>query len=289
MSTAPGVLFDAPGPATRVRHRLYTVVGVVLVAAVLALVAWRLVASGHMSYDKWEPFVTPRYVQVILVDGLLKTLQMAGLAIVSAVVFGLLFGIGKMSDHRPVRWVSWLVVEFFRAVPVLMLMIFAFFAIFRGLDEVTSRAYWSVILALMLYNGAVLAEVFRAGINAVPRGQAEAAYAIGMRKSQVMNLVLLPQAVKIMIPAIISQCVVALKDTSLGYSILAPGLTALAKPIYQGFNNQVATILVIGGIYVLVNLLLTLLATWLQQRLVGERKVLEVGAVGPVEMATPTR
>ena len=79
--------------------------------------------------------------------------------------------------------------------------------------------------ALTLYNGAVLAEVFRAGINAVPKGQSEAAYAIGMRKSQVMNIILLPQAVKIMIPAIISQCVVALKDTSLGYLIAAPGLT----------------------------------------------------------------
>ena len=84
----------------------------------------------------------------------------------------------------------------------------------------------------MLYNGAVLAEVFRAGILAVPRGQAEAAYAIGMRKSQVMNIVLLPQAVKIMLPAIISQMVVALKDTSLGYVVAAPGLTYVGKQIY---------------------------------------------------------
>ena len=98
----------------------------------------------------------------------------------------LVFGVGKLSDHRWVRWPCWLVVEFFRAVPVIMLMIFFFYAIFGGIDR-QPAPYWSVVMALTLYNGAVLAEVFRAGINAVPKGQAEAAYAIGMRKSQVMN------------------------------------------------------------------------------------------------------
>ena len=137
-----------------------------------------------------------------------------------------------------------------------------------------------MVIALTLYNGSVLAEVFRAGINAVPRGQAEAAYAIGMRKSQVMTTVLLPQAVKIMLPAIISQMVVALKDTSLGYYILAPGLTAVGKPIYLEFSNQVPTAIVITGIYVAVNLVLTWVATLVQKRLVGEKKVLDVPMVG---------
>ena len=114
----------------------------------------------------------------------------------------------------------------------------------------------------------------------MPRGQAEAAYAIGMRKSQVMTTVLLPQAVKIMLPAIISQMVVALKDTSLGYYILAPGLTAVGKPIYLEFSNQVPTAIVITGIYVAVNLVLTWVATLVQKRLVGEKKVLDVPMVG---------
>jgi len=145
-----------------------------------------------------------------------------------------------------------------------------------------------VVIALTLYNGSVLAEVFRAGINAVPRGQAEAAYAIGMRKSQVMTSVLLPQAVKIMLPAIISQMVVALKDTSLGYYILAPGLTAVGKPIYLEFSNQVPTAIVITGIYVAVNLVLTWIATIVQKRLVGEKKVLDVPMVGPAQAGRST-
>jgi glutamate transport system permease protein len=126
----------------------------------------------------------------------------------------------------------------------------------------------------------VLAEVFRAGINAVPKGQREAAYAIGMRKTQVMAHILMPQAVKIMLPAIISQCVVALKDTSLGYAIIAPGLTRVGKAIYGEYFNQVQTVLVIASVYIIVNLLLTVIATWVQKKFVGEKKVLEIPMVG---------
>lgn len=278
-----GVLFDAPGPATRARHRTYSIVAALALVAGVAFVLWRLYDTGQLEYENWEPFLTPRYIEAIIVDGLLVTLQMAFSAVIGAVVFGVLFGVGKLSDHAWVRWPCWLVVEFFRAVPVIMLMIFCFYAIFGGMDELSRRTYWSVVLALTLYNGAVLAEVFRAGINAVPRGQAEAAYAIGMRKTQVMTIVLLPQAVKIMIPAIISQMVVALKDTSLGYAVAGLGLTRIAKPIYQQFGNHVPTIIVITAIYVIVNLLLTLLATWIQKKFVGEKKVLDVPMVGQAQ------
>lgn len=277
---ASGVLFDEPGPTTRARHRLYTIVSALILVGIVAFAVWRLYDTGNLDYaEKWEVFVTPRYLEAILVDGVLKTLQMAFAAILLAVAFGVVFGIGKLSDHWFIRWPCWLVVEFFRAVPVVMLMIFAFFAIF-GDFELDSRIFWSVVISLMLYNGAVLAEVFRAGILAVPKGQMEAAYAIGMRKSQVMTSILLPQGVKIMIPAIISQCVVALKDTSLGYVIGGLGLTRVAKLIYTGFGNQVATLIVITAIYVLMNLILTAIAIWVQRRFVGERKQLQVGLPG---------
>ncbi len=272
------VLFDAPGPKTVARHRIYTVISIAALIAMVAFAVWTLYDAGQLEYALWEPFVTPEYVQYILVDGLLETLKMAFFSIIFAVVFGLVFGVAKLSDRGWVRWPAWLVVEFFRAVPVLLLMVFAFFLLAIGNGPLSS--FWCVVIALTLYNGSVLAEVFRAGINAVPRGQAEAAYAIGMRKSQVMTTVLLPQAVKIMLPAIISQMVVALKDTSLGYYILAPGLTAVAKPIYLEFSNQVPTAIVITGIYVAVNLVLTWIATLVQKRLVGEKKVLDVPMVG---------
>jgi glutamate transport system permease protein len=274
------VLFDAPGPRTRVRHRLYTALVLVALAALVALVVVRLHDKGQFAYALWEPLITPKYDRVIL-EGLRKTLEMAALSVLFSVVFGVVFGIGKLSEHAWVRWPSWVVVEFFRAVPVLLLMVLFFFS--YGVHHLTGNGpYWCVVWALTLYNGSVLAEVFRAGILAVPHGQAEAAYAIGMRKNQVMRIVLLPQGVKIMLPAIISQCVVALKDTSLGQYILAPGLTRVNKDIYTEFHNQVQSTFVIAILYVAVNLLLTALATWVQRRFVGEKRlqVPMVGAAG---------
>lgn len=264
------VLFDAPGPKTRARHHLYSVLTVVALAALIAVVVLRLDDKGQFAYRLWEPFITPKYIEAILI-GLRKTLEMAFLSVLGAVVFGLVFGTGKLSEHRWVRWPSWLVVEFFRAVPVLLLMVFLFLTYGVGADGIGS--YWCVVIALTLYNGSVLAEVFRAGINALPAGQAEAAYAIGMRKTQVMKIVLLPQAVKIMLPAIVSQCVVALKDTSLGYYILAPGLTAVGKSLYTEFQNQIPTTLVVMSLYIIANLLLTALATWVQKRFSGEKQL----------------
>lgn len=278
------VLFDEPGPRTRARHRLYTVVAGVALLALGAFVVWKLWEAGQFEGDLWEPLVTPRYIQALL-EGLLVTVQMAFSAVIGAVVFGVLFGIGKLSEHAWVRWPCWAVVEFFRAVPLLILIIFIFYLWFiRSGDP---GEYWSVVIALTLYNGAVLAEVVRAGILAVPHGQAEAAYAIGMRKSQVMTLVLLPQAIKIMLPAIISQCVVALKDTSLGYVVTASVLTTVGEAIYLQFQNQIPTVFVVALMYITVNLILTVIATWAQKRFVGEKKPLVVTNLADQSASAP--
>jgi glutamate transport system permease protein len=277
------VLFDAPGPRTIVRHRIYSLVALVAVVAVLAWAISKFADAGQFEGDKWEVFTTPDYVRVLLVDGLLQTLKMAAFAVAGAVVFGFVLGVGKLSDHALVRWPSWAVVELFRALPVLLMMVFIYYAL--GIQK-ESSSFQAVVIALTLYNGAVLAEVLRAGVLAVPRGQAEAAYALGMTKSQVMVQILMPQAVKIMLPAIISQCVVALKDTALGQFVVAPGLTFVAKQIYLEFDNRVPTMFVAASLYIIVNLLLTALATWLQRRYVGERRQLEVSAVATADQTT---
>ncbi len=277
------VLFDAPGPRTIRRHRVYTVLTLAAIAGAVAFAAYKLNQQDQFTGDKWEVFTTPAYLRVILVEGLLETLKMAAGGITGAVVLGVALGIGKLSDHKIVRVPCWAAVELFRAIPVIFLMVF-FFSLY-GIYHGTSGSFWCVVWALSLYNGAVLAEVFRAGLLAVPAGQAEAAYAVGMRKGQVVMIVLLPQAVKIMIPAIISQCVVTLKDTSLGYAILAPGLTAVARPIYLQFFNHVPVYIVIAAIYIVVNMLLTALATYAQKKFVGEKKVLEVPMVGETDPA----
>jgi len=255
------VLFDAPGPVAVRRHRLIAIATVVGLTLIAVAVVWKLAVEDQFTAQKWEPFVTPGIIRVLL-EGLGLTVLAAAIAIVVAVVFGVVLGVGKLSDHALVRWPCWAVVEFFRAVPLLMLIIFIW-----ALQDYVLNSLTPLILGLILYNGSVLAEVFRAGILAVPKGQAEAAYAIGMRKNQVMRIVQLPQAVKIMLPAIISQCIVALKDTSLGFYILAPVLTAKGREIWNFFENKFATAIVLAIVYIVLNLLLTWLANWVERRI----------------------
>jgi len=279
---AASVLFDAPGPRTRARHRLYGVISTLVLAAILAFIVWRLWQAGQFAPDLWEPFVTPRIVNALL-WGLGQTLMMAVVAVVVAVVVGALLGIAKLSDRLLIRWPAWAFVEFFRAVPLFMLILATWYLL--G-PQPGGNGYWAVVIGLVLYNGSVIAEITRAGIRALPKGQSEAAYALGMRKSTVMQVVLLPQAVKIMLPAIISQSIVALKDTSLGYAVLAPGLTFIGKQVFGEFRNLIPTALVMAATYIVLNLLLTWLATWAQKRYAGERKVdVAVAAAGLAPVA----
>lgn len=257
------VLFDAPGPRTRFRHRLYGVIGGLIVLAFIGWIFKSLWDEEQITPDQWE-FLTVDAIVQDLLEGLLTTLSAAVVAIALAIVFGAIFAFGKLSSHAIIRLLSIAVIEFFRAVPVLLLILFFFFAYGSELGT-----YWCLVLALMLYNGAVLAEVFRAGILAVPRGQTEAGYAIGLRKGQIQRMILAPQAISTMLPAIISQCVIALKDTALGSVIGSEEIVNAAQKIYTSFiyNNPIAVALVLMAVFIAINYSLSLLARWLESRM----------------------
>jgi glutamate transport system permease protein len=261
MSTS--VLYDVPGPRARARHRIYAVVGTLVLAAMLGFAGWKLWQADQITPDAFRFLAVPDIVLALL-EGLVGTLSAAAIAIVLAIGFGAVFATGKLSDHVWLRWPSIAVIEFFRAVPVLLLILF----LFLSLGDVLG-SFWALVLALMLYNGSVLAEIFRAGILAVPRGQREAAYAIGLRKGQVLRLIQAPQAITTMLPAIISQCVVALKDTALGFAIGSPEITRAAKSIYTSieYNNPIAVALVLMAVFVAINYSLSRLARWLESRM----------------------
>jgi glutamate transport system permease protein len=264
MSTS--VLFDEPGPQTRRRHRLYSVVFAVVTAGVLAWVVYKLNAAGQFDPQIYQDLSQPNVWNAIG-DGVVNTIKAAAIAIVLAVLLGAALAVARLSDHRVVRAPATLVVQFFRAVPLLLLIIVLFnYLAIQGVDtEVATLT--ALVGGLMLYNGAVLAEVFRAGINAVPRGQSEAAYGIGMRKTQVMSIVLMPQAVRYMLPAIISQCVVVLKDTSLGFVVVYMELLRQGKSIAEFVNNNLITYLLIAVIYITMNAAVSALAVWLERRM----------------------
>ncbi|MFD0372385.1 amino acid ABC transporter permease [Streptomyces sp. NPDC127114] len=258
------VLFDAPGPKARIRNRIYAVVGSLAILALLAISLVRLADKGHLAPEMWDIFNYAGIRQNIA-DALLATLKAFALAAVGSLVLGVLLAVARLSEHKPVRWFATAFIEVFRSIP-LLITIFAVWVAF-----LTDYSMWALALGLSVYNGCVQAEVLRAGVNAVPRGQREAAYALGMTKTQVMTSVLLPQAVRAMLPTIISQLVVTLKDTSLGFVILYPELLYSARLIASNtlVNGQypyVSVIVVFGAIYIALCLALSALATWIEKR-----------------------
>jgi glutamate transport system permease protein len=278
------VLFDAPGPRARLRYRILAVVGVLALAALIAYVVWRFNASGQFASKKWE-WLQYKQVQQDLISAMFATLQAFAVGALLALLFGAIFAAGRLSDHRPVRIVGSVVVELFRAIPLLIMM----FIFYYGLPVVGIKLtpYVAVVLGLMLYNGSVLAEVFRAGILALPRGQAEAAYALGMGKTQVMTFILIPQALRSMAPVIVSQLVVLLKDTALGFLILYDELLHYATFIgNKGEYGRpfVPTTIVIGAMYITMCLLLTWLANYLQKREKRSKKHLDVDGTKPEQV-----
>jgi len=280
MSTS--VLFDTPGPRARVRNGLLTVIGVVLVAGALYGVWAGFDAKGQWEGKIWQPFLQWSTWENYIIPGLIGTLRAAAAASVLALAFGAIFGLARLSDHAWIRIPAAVVVEVFRAIPLLLLIFFIFYlapTLMGGGDY----SFMAVVLGLTLYNGSVLAEVVRAGVNAVPKGQSEAAYAVGMRKNQVMRLVLLPQAVTAMMPAIVSQLVVLLKDTALGYIIAYVDLLNTGFKILPAvfFGSLIPAAIVIGIIYVLLNMALSYLATWLERRSRRSRKTAATPVVPP--------
>jgi glutamate transport system permease protein len=280
------VLFDEPGPRARARQRVGSAVFAAAVVAFLVWVVWKFDQGGQFESRIWER-LTASNVWNAIGDGLVKTLTAAVIAIVTSLLLGFLLATARLSDHAWLRLPATVIVQFFRAIPLLLLVIFLFgwFSLQFPDADTQTRGLFAVVGGLTLYNGSVLAEVFRAGILAVPRGQSEAAYAIGMRKTQVMTIVLAPQAVRFMLPAIISQCVVVLKDTSLGFIVAYPETVRAAKNIATYVGSSLMTYLVIAAIFIALNSLLSALATWLERR--ASRSRATARAVEAVEEVLP--
>ena len=276
------VLYDIPGPRARSRNRFLGVLAVVGIAGLVWAAVQQLASHGQFAAAMWEPF-TYKGTQERLLHGLQDTLVAFAFSAVLSLTLGALLAIGRLSEHRQLRWISTSFVEFFRAMPLVIMI----FALYQSLFS--DAPMWALVIGLTLYNGSVQAEIFRAGITAVPRGQSEAAYALGLRKTQVMGAVLVPQAFRAMLPAVLSQLVVTLKDTSLGYIITYEELLYVGKLIASNTSTPegypyVPVVLVIAPVYIGLCLALSGLATWIEAR--GRRS--SKGAPPPLAADTET-
>ena len=273
---AASVLFDAPGPRARIRNNLVSAATVVIVGLIAWVVLARLSAKGQLTAAKWKPFLTADLWQTYVLPGIIGTLAAAAISIVLAGILGMLLGIGRLSPNPLLRRPCAVIIEVLRAIPVLIMMIFAYFLYaLSGVFPSQYLALAGVVTGLTLYNGAVIAEIVRSGVNSLPRGQNEAAVALGLSWGQTMRSILLPQAIASMLPVLISQLVVVLKDTAIGYQITYLEMVRQGTVIGSTYGNYVPALIVIAVIMITVNFALSALATRLEARLRRSRRAPE--------------
>lgn len=262
------VLYDAPGPKGILRNRIYTAVTLLLIALLTWWVLSTLGENGQLTAAKWTPFLEANTWKTYILPGLWGTIKAALFSIVLAIIFGVVFGLGRLSENRFVRILCAVVVEFFRAIPVLLLMIFLYqlFAVYNVVPP-RALAFWAVVVALTLYNGSVIAEVLRAGIKSLPKGQTEAAHALGLSHWQTMWRILLPQSVAAMLPALIAQMIIALKDSALGYQIGYVEVVRSGVQTASSFGNYLPSLIVVAIIMIAINYGLSILATRVERQL----------------------
>lgn len=275
------VLVEELGPRGRRRVRIANIIAIIAIIALAAFVIYRIAATGNFAPELYEEFTDfetgwPGY----LLSGLGNTIKAALFAMVLATILGFVAALGRLAKNRPVQLLARAYVEIFRSVP---LLIFIFFA-FLGLQEIGLRfitPFWGLIIGLTAYNSAVLAEIFRAGVLSLGRGQSEAASAIGLNYWQAMRLVILPQAVRRMTPAIVAQLATLTKDTSLGFIIGYEEFLRRGQRLGESTpSNNLQAYVVVGAIYFLLIYLLSRVARRLetqQRRRYGAGRV-EAGA-----------
>jgi len=278
------VLFDVPGPKAKARIRIGTVIGVLVVLGLIGIVLLRLNGNGQLDPARWAILFDPGSgVPQALGQALVRTLQVAVVAMVASTLLGVLLAVGRLSEHRFVRIPVTTLIEFFRSIPLLVVIFALYFVLPRFGIELS--AFAALAVGLTLYNMAVLAEIFRAGILSVDKGQREAALALGMRKTQVMTLVLLPQATRRMLPVLIAQIVVLLKDTSLGFIIGYFELLRQARSLVEFLNFNFGNIYTLqiyvgaGLMYILINVLISQIAKLVEKRTRSNSKTAAVGAI----------
>lgn len=267
-------LFDQLGPRGRRRARVASWVTVALGVGVVAFLTLRLEAQGQLEADRWLLIIDPNAgVLRTLGTALLATLQAAFAAMLLALLVGGVLAAMRLSQARILRTVATLLVELFRGIPLLLLMLFSALALPQLGIELSVFAI--VVLALVVYNSAVICEIIRAGINAIPSGQQEAAASMGMRPLAILLRIQLPQAVPAMMPLLVSQLVILLKDTSIGYVVGYAELLRGGRSLVEFYGNRYSLqiYLTVAVIYILTNVLISLAARWLTKRNVRKHRL----------------
>lgn len=284
------VLFDALGPRGRLWSRFASGISAIIILVLLVLAGIQLDDQGFFDQDRWVNPLDALIIETTWLPMLLSTLEAAALGAIGALLLGAIIGMGRVSRSAVTRGAAGTYVQFFRAMPVYLLIWIPFtldgqlgFTRGLGIDGDTRRVIF-LVLGLAVYNGAVLAEIIRSGINSLPPGQAMAGQAIGLQHGQVMRIIVLPQAIRNMLPAVLAQLVILLKDTALGYAITYPELLHGAEIIAHDYSRSYLQVFLIAAfVYFVLAYGLSKLVTLVEKR--TQRKVPKKAAkveAGPV-------
>jgi glutamate transport system permease protein len=299
------VLYDTPGPRTRAKTLIASIVAVPVILLLAYLFIYKPLADrNQFDWKLWSPILDPSDPNFALVwdrwkDGWLRTLKAAGLSMVFSFVLGSLLGLARRElrelrrrrfpDNPPPARTGLITsvltgvglsrgwVEIARGTPVYVTIMVVYIFLPRWGVSFDDRL-WFLVIGLTIYNSVVIAEILRSGMENLPGGQREAALAVGLSSWQTSLLVLYPQALRIMMPALISQLVVVLKDTSLGGLTVsyeeALRTTQQMVEAFRGLNiaNGIPMFATLGVMYILVNYGVSRLAIYLQGRMGGTRR-----------------
>ncbi len=257
------ILFDLPGPRGRRRIRIATVVAVLLMLALLALAVRQFGVNGQLAASKWRMFAEWPYERFLL-QGLGQTIKASAVCTVLALPLGALVALARLARTPVLRWPATVFTEIFRSVPALLLVYIFLLGLPRA--GLTLPVFWQLVVPIVISGTATVAELFRAGVLSMDRGQFEAAYSVGLGYWTAMRLVILPQVIRRMVPVLVTQVVALVKDTTLGYVVSYSELLNQGKTLAQYTQALVQTYLVVAVIYVILNGLLSRLAAALEQR-----------------------
>lgn len=244
------ILFGDLNPQAQAITRAVSAFVAALLCVLAAAIAYRFHAAGQLDGRLWDLFAW-QTTWAFLAKGLLGTLASAAAAAIIALVLGLVLLMGRRSRLRIARWPAIAVIEFLRGVPTLLL-IYVCFLVLPSVG-IKLSAYWMLTLPVGLSTAAVVAEMYRAGVLAVPRGQTEAARALGLSDARVFAHVVFPQALRYIVPALVAQLVIVVKDTTFGYVVTYGELMQNAKVLIANYRSLVPVYLAVALLYCAVN------------------------------------
>ncbi len=268
-ATDADLLFDAPGPRGRRRITIISGIVTLLAAVLIAAALYQLAREDQLAYPKWRYFLGQSIV-IFLGKALGGTLAVTAVSALISFPLGILLGWARLGAGLVGRTIVGLWIDMMRAVPMLLLIYFFLLAVPRF--GPTLPAFWMLTIPIVMCISATTAEVFRSGVLALDKGQTEAAQALGLNRWRTMRFILAPQALRLMLPTLVTQLVTILKDSTLGYAVSYAELMYAGKVLVASTASNynldiyVPTYIIIALLYVIMNWSLGALARNIEAR-----------------------